>query len=343
MAKIRNFLSFSTCQNFDRCPLIFYFNKIMRISLKKEIQGIALKRGKYFSETTRCCGLENSMSAKSAKNGKNVADFYQKRGVFLPKNKKKSEKSLDEIAEDLFTEYEMVHAEICKTVTLCIRELELLPPGGIFEIPFTKHIDYHLPINLKGILDILYKGYFVELKYTQKLDFYLNEWLAHRQLLWYFYLTPPEIDRAYMCPVLVPATRQGKEESIKAYAKRTEMDILKRPSHYFPGFKPDKKGVKFGRVFYRKEFEGEFEAFEKRMKWMRKSIKRHVKANYWEPRETGCLFPGQCEYFNICTTGGYINDELYERWGYDKNTKQSKDPGKETEAEINAKPLPVPF
>ena len=278
MSKDIEYMSFSSCQNFDRCPLLYYYNKIMRIKLKNEYQNIALKKGQFFAKIIE------------------------------------SQKNVKKEAEKIFLDREIIHAKICNIVYVCMCELELLPEGGVYESTWIKKLESDLDINLKGKLDVLYEDSFVELKYTMKLEFYLNEWLAHKQLLWYFYLTPDEIEKAYMCPVRVPALRQGKEESTKGFLDRIKMDIMKRPSHYFPGYKPDRKGVKWGRVFYRNEFKGEFKDFERKMRWMREEIERCVVNDYWNQNTNGCLFPGPCDYLPICSTGGYINEEMYEKW-----------------------------
>ena len=213
MSKDIEYMSFSSCQNFDRCQLLYYYNKIMRIKLKNEYHNIALKKGQFFGKITE------------------------------------GQKNVKKEAEKIFLDREIIHGKICNIVYVCMCELELLPEGGVYESTWIKKLESDLDINLKGKLDVLYEDSFVELKYTMKLEFYLNEWLAHKQLLWYFYLTPDEIEKAYMCPVKVPALRQGKEESVKGFLDRIRMDIMKRPSHYFPGYKPDRKGVKWEGYF----------------------------------------------------------------------------------------------
>ncbi len=53
MSKDIEYMSFSSCQNFDRCQLLYYYNKIMRIKLKNEYQNIALKKGQFFAKIIR--------------------------------------------------------------------------------------------------------------------------------------------------------------------------------------------------------------------------------------------------------------------------------------------------
>jgi len=278
MSKAKNYMSFSTCQNFDRCPLIFYYDKILGLKLKNEYQNIFLKKGQYFAKRIE------------------------------------SEKKCEKEAKKIFSEKEIIHAKICDIVYLCMCELCLLPEGGIYENTMIKRLESDLDLKLKGKLDVSYLNEYVELKYTQKVEFYFNEWLAHKQLLWYFYLTPEHVTKGWMCPVRVPELKRIKGDTDEEYLERTRMDIYKRPSHYFPGFKPDREGVKWGRCFYRNEFKGEFAGFEKKMRYMREDIRRCVERDYWPQNTTGCLFPGVCNYINICSTG-FINYELYERRG----------------------------
>jgi len=262
-------LSWSAINDFNRCHRKFYLNKVKGIRLKEEFLPIALRQGKYFADL---------MSI-----GKSNVWFG-----------------------DMELKSKMMVEMMVKVIT---EELDMLPLGLTWEREIVREIEFEIPIHLKGVLDAWINDLFVEMKYTTRLDYYMNEWIAHKQLMIYFYLAPVKTIKGYMCPVLVPQTRIGKNENEAEYVARTKLDVLKRPSHYFPEYRLSSgDGVKWGRCFYRTEFEDGFEELERELKWIRAEIRRCNDAGYWPQNLNGCLFPGQCEFLNICESGVVVSD-----------------------------------
>jgi len=202
-----------------------------------------------------------------------------------------------------FSEEEEVNKRTVEVVAKVMRELELLPEDVKHEVEYKRN-------NATGTLDIVSSNgrWFAEMKYTSKPDFYLNSFVAHAQLEWYFFLNP-DFEYCYILPIRVPQLKmQELKESVDKYLDRLYVDIMRRPSFYFPKYNPDRSECKWGLKFYRSEFDlGELQW---RINFCLKVINYLDKLGKFPQYKANCLSPSECEYMSICESGA-ISDSLY--------------------------------
>ncbi len=161
----------------------------------------------------------------------------------------------------------------------------------------------------EGTLDMIGDGWFGEMKYTSKPDFYLHTFTAQSQLEFYFLLS--DLPKAVILPVRVPQLRFTEaKESVEKYLERVEVDIRKRMSFYFPHYKPENE-VKWGLWFYRREFD--LDDTMRRLRWWWKEIKKCIRYDYWPQRKQNCIAGFECSYLPLCETGVEDNEALYEK------------------------------
>jgi len=202
-----------------------------------------------------------------------------------------------------FNENEQKDKMVVEIVVKVMKELELLPSDIKHEILYSNN-------GATGTLDLVSPDnrWFGEMKYTTKPDFYTNSFIAQAQLEWYFYLNP-EFQYCYILPIRVPALRmQEVKESIEKFLSRLELDILKRPSFYFPKYSSERQEVKWGLKFYRHEFD--MKQLEWRINFCIKLINYLNKIGHYPQHKANCLTPSECEYMSICETGA-VSDTLY--------------------------------
>ena len=189
-----------------------------------------------------------------------------------------------------------------------IYDLELLPPLCYPEVTYLK--DAKHTVHVKGIVDLQWDNSFAEVKLTGKPEWYLNTWFAAKQLEIYFYVSG--LDKGWMLPIRWPQARFNEDkENIGEFIERLKKDIYKRPKFYFPEYDKNREPPKFGRCFYRTEFENGFPELERKLIWTRGVIRQCAIEDYW-PQRYNCMYPGPCDFLQICSTG-YINEKLYEK------------------------------
>jgi len=202
-----------------------------------------------------------------------------------------------------FSPEEEKDKKVVEVVAKVMMELELLPSDIKHEILYSNN-------GATGTLDLVSPDnrWFGEMKYTTKPDFYMNSFVAQSQLEWYFYLNP-EFEYCYILPIRVPALRiQEVKEAPEKFIDRLYMDILKRPSFYFPKYKSDRKECKWGLKFYRSEFD--LQQLKWRIQFCLKIINYLDRLGRYPQHKANCLSPSECEYMSICETGA-VSDTLY--------------------------------
>jgi hypothetical protein len=184
------------------------------------------------------------------------------------------------------------------------------------EVSFTYELDN---IIVTGFYDRLYENYFVENKYTSQPDAYETKFKITSQVGTYF-LVNPALEYVIMELTVPPGQRpltSGKsrplDESPEEYNERIRHDIMKSPSKYFIGY--DRTTKSYGVKFYRTEFEsaGLLDELKDRYNEIGLEIKQRMENDSWYKEETGCMmYNSTCEYYDICSTDGYMNEERYE-------------------------------
>lgn len=211
---------------------------------------------------------------------------------------------ISRIPQDIFfSEEEQVEKRKVEVIHAVMVELEMIPEGT-HEVKYQRELGKHV---VEGTLDIVNNNWFGEIKLTSRPEFYLHSFTAHAQLEFYFFISP--CTESSMLPVRIPQLqyRETKEDD-ETYLSRLRLDILRRPSFYFPFYNPE-KNPKWGLKFYRHEFD--LEDTEKRLKWNLKEIEMCRKAEYWPQRKANCLSPYECSYLRLCETGVF-NSTIYE-------------------------------
>lgn len=119
-------------------------------------------------------------------------------------------------------------------------------------------------------------------------------------------------------PTQKPFTSEGKRVSAELpneYFERLKKDILSRPLHYFMGY--NKKYNTWGKKFYRDEFD--LNEIDNRYRWILQEIQECVVRESFYMNEVGNNCEFDCEYYDICNTGGisevkYVMRDKPKRW-----------------------------
>jgi hypothetical protein len=202
-----------------------------------------------------------------------------------------------------------------------MNELNLFCVDSLHNEPIHELTIVNTQIGLKGILDLYHIDYFGELKLSAKPESYLNNWTAYDQLAYYFLITPHKY--CYMLPVRTPLLKEGKDEHPDMYRHRLKSDILRRPKFYFPEYGEGRTEFKWGRKYYRSEFD--LEGLQTKINWVRNEIRSALNAGYFTQRYANCMSYGYpCDYAPVCETGG-INEVVYEYKQIQGQIKQNKE------------------
>ena len=110
-------------------------------------------------------------------------------------------------------------------------------------------------------------------------------------------------------PIRVPQLKGKTDEPPDVMAERIEGDIVRRMGFYFPGYRPEAAGIKWGKPFYRIEFD--YEDFAESLDWTKHEIMTACNKSYWMQKWCACDAPFACDFQPICQSGG-LNPELYE-------------------------------
>lgn len=203
--------------------------------------------------------------------------------------------------EDIyFSEEEKLEQYSTEIIYKKMIDLELLPDIEDYEKEYINK-------GVKGVIDFIFNDSFGEFKYTSQPEFYLNSFLAHYQLSFYFFISG--FTYAYMLPIRVPQLKYDeRKENKEEYLERLEQDILRRPNFYFPEYNKERTPPKWGRRFWINEFD--LDELERKANWTKKEIKDCLANNYFPQRFANCLFPTPCDFMPICETGN-INEEVF--------------------------------
>jgi hypothetical protein len=198
------------------------------------------------------------------------------------------------------------------TVLQIIEEKAMLPRDLKWEQEYFKHTKNDTIFH--GIVDCEQvtgngKLMFGEIKYTGNPDYYLTNFTARGQYRGYFYMNS-KYTMCHVMPVRVPMLKDKQDESGELKGERIANDIIKRIGWYFPGYNPKATGIKWGKPFYRLEFD--LEDFEEQIDWAAREIRTACKHSYWLQKWNACDSPFPCDYKPICQSGG-INWEIFEK------------------------------
>jgi hypothetical protein len=203
-----------------------------------------------------------------------------------------------------FSPQEKFNKDLIQLYLEIIAERELIPSNVKWEVELKRN-------GFHGIMDLVVDDKtFGEIKFTGSPDFYLNNAIAWDQLEGYCYLDPSKL-WAVMMPIRHTALKDKADEEPEVKLKRIRLDINKKFNFYFPYYKAERNGIKWGQLHPKNQFD--MQEFERMFKWVKKEIKEACKCNYFVRRRANCLSPGLCDFFSTCENGGNINWELFEK------------------------------
>jgi len=183
---------------------------------------------------------------------------------------------------------------------------ELLLDNGI-QFPLELNLDEYTRIT--GFYDAKYYSSFDEVKFSAKPENYLNKFDISSQVGTYF-LADDDMDYVNMKVARVPDLKIGSDESVIKFENRLFNDILSRASFYFPGLQRHTEPWTYGVRFYREEFD--LEEIRQRYKWIVRDIRTKMNEGGWYREERKCEeYGSKCDYYPICTSGGFISDFIY--------------------------------
>jgi len=163
--------------------------------------------------------------------------------------------------------------------------------------------------EIRGVIDVLYAEHFDEFKTSGNPDYYLTPHYLQSQLGTYF-LSDQKLKYCTMKVIRIPQLKsagQYKDEDADKYVNRVRDDVNKRPAYYFIGLTDDST---WGKKFYRTEFD--MKEIVERYRHIMRERRLAIKYKCWYKEESGCLYPNQCMYLQVCETGG-VSELLYKR------------------------------
>lgn len=271
-------LSFSAVNTFMRCPKMYYFSNILGLQVKSDFCSDPLMIGSV---------VDQSITSPP--------------GIPLP------------LPETLW------QAKACAIMEV-FDELKFNINGYSGQREFHYQEDGYPQIH--GFIDLHANDntHFIELKVGKNPNFYLNPFWMRSQLGTYF-LSNPDYKYGIVWAIKVPQlkrTGQYKDESLEDYKDRCVRVMLAHPTDYFPGYDKDTNtfGVKFYRTAFdidenENQYEMGLEGLKKRYRAMAWRIQKCAEEGYWDPDQTACLHPFECNYKRVCETGK-IAMEIYE-------------------------------
>jgi hypothetical protein len=236
--------------------------------------------------------------------GLTLREQYQSVNMRMGKELQRILANQKDVPPTYFSIDEQINLNIVYLFVEIIKERGLIPDGAQWEVERYRN-------GFHGILDVVTNEVtFGEIKFTGSPDFYLNNAIAWDQLEGYFYLDPA-MRWGIMMPVRVPQLKDKSDESPEMKLQRIRVDINKRFNFYFPYYKADRKGIKWGQEHSVHQFR--MQEFEEKFRWNKKEIKTACIYNYFVKRRSNCLSPSLCDFFSMCQGGGNINWELFEK------------------------------
>lgn len=280
-------LSHSSVQDFLTCHQLYYLRAIRGIQTKKSKLSSPLKMGSLW---------DSVLQKYIGKTEVNIAD--------------------------IINEYEIDDKDVAKVKGLfrAYKELEIVvEEGGNLQAKIDLKVGFEnvwhgkVPVELliTGYYDRKYQCYFVENKLSSRPESYLDPYFINSQVGTYF-LADTSLEYCIMEVVRTPAlksTGKNKEENADELCERIYQDCISRPSYYFIGY--DNKTKKYGKKFYRSEFD--LEDIKSRYLHIFREIFDARVMNGWYKNNKACnnVLPGiSCDLLGICKTGN-MSEEVY--------------------------------
>lgn len=202
-------MSQSSLRNFNKCPKMYYWNKVEGIELKEK--GNAVKLGKY---------VDDILSGKNAEiNEEDNGSIWLAKGRGIIR-------AIDELKlSDNFRDYKKQEKV----------SFEIEREGFVVEV--------------EGYTDFNTENVIGELKVTTKPDIYLDKFLISEQVGTYLMSKIEYLHVIMYVIQVPELRYNENKENVADYESRCFDDIMRRPGYYFHGYNKDEGrfGVKFMR------------------------------------------------------------------------------------------------
>jgi len=164
---------------------------------------------------------------------------------------------------------------------------------------------------ITGFTDISYDFYLQEFKLSARPDYLTKLENIHTQCGTYL-MGNPQFEYVDMMITRVPQLKTGKgatsDESNEAFTNRIYSDIMKRPGHYFIGYK--KRDRTFGKRFWRSEFD--FDEIQMFYQAIAAEMQLCIQTDSWYKNELSCHVPSPC-WFLAHKKSGVMSDKIFKR------------------------------
>lgn len=288
-------LSHSSIQNYLTCHFLYYLTAIRGVQVFDHMKSAAIKMGSLWDNVQQVHLQPGIVDRKTGKpiDIPTVIDHYQ----IDPRDVAK--------VRALYRAYQVMEVHVQEGFELQAK-IDLT-------IPFNKSWGngYPVEVHVTGYYDRLYPSLFsfVEGKLSGSPDRYFDPFFIQSQVGAYFLADPNLLDctmEVCRTPDL-KSTGKNKEEDNATYSERIYQDILSRPAWYFPGWNNNTR--KFGRKFYRKEFD--LDEIRTRFIHCFREIHDARITGGWYKNDRVCtqILPGiPCEMLPICRYGKMSED-----------------------------------
>jgi len=284
-------LSHSTVQNALRCKRLLWYRDILGKILKPQYLSEAIKMGSLWDKAQEIIYKTGKETPES------LAQYYRESQM--------NEFSLAKVRAVYRAYNELIEPEI--------KNLIGLQQHFLFEI---SDADITCPTvtRVHGFYDRLYSDHFTECKFTSNKVYYDNIFAIQSQIGTYF-LANPNLEYVMMEIIETPKQKPLREsksrnfsETSEEYENRVYNEIIQTPSKYFIGI--DRKEKKYGLRFSRSEFD--LNEISSRYKFITQEIRDAIHRNSFYINDKACyMYGAMCEYYNICSTGGYADASMF--------------------------------
>jgi len=274
-------LSFSAVNNWCKCRYCYYLNQVKGVQTQDHMKSNPLKMGGIWDKVWNEIFLHG------------VIDLSKMANIIRIESEK------EQLGEK--------ETQILLALLRGIHHIGFTPPHATPQVLMQYLIAGKM--NLIGYADgIMENKMLFEVKLSSKPDYYTTLFNIHDQVGTYF-LAEKRLEKVVMLVTRVPwlkSVKRFEDEDAEEHGARVFKDVCKRPSHYFQGW--DNKTKKFGKVFYR----GEFDLDELRDKYVHiaREIPEAVKLDAMYQEKGNCMSPFKCDYMDICISGG-VSEGIY--------------------------------
>lgn len=299
--------SHSTIQDWLRCRRMCWYRDIKGLTLKPEYKSSALNMGSLWDI---------------------LNDWIYEEAVIKSVHHDHVDYELDELkfrmvdkVREYIVKHHMNDYDVAKVRAVYKAHKDYIDPELDGYVGSQREFIYHHWDNdvgdvlVRGFYDRLYNNGFHECKFTSDEKYYNNVWSIRAQVGTYFLANENlewcdmKIIQKPAQKVLQPTKSRAEEETPDEYERRIYNDIIRFPSKYFIGF--DKERRWYGIRFYRKEFD--LKEIQKRYgDILREMAEAQERGSYYHDERNCWMYNQMCDYYSVCTNGGYASEEKFE-------------------------------